>query len=81
MLRQCSSPKLVDQQQHQVRGTGGNLNDADVEVKGYSTFGDTTGVAVPAAFTNGAGSVVIVSSVVHPLTASNLKLRNGCSVV
>ena len=45
-----------------IKGTGGNLNDADLEVKGYSVFGDATGVAVPSAFTNGAGSVVVTSN-------------------
>ena len=45
-----------------VNGQEGNLQDADLEVKGYSVFGNAAGLAVPVGFTNGPGSVVIVSN-------------------
>lgn len=45
-----------------VMGVEGWLQDADLEVKGFSVFGSATGLNVPAAFTNGAGSVVISSN-------------------
>ena len=45
-----------------VNGVEGNQQDADVEVKGYSVFGNAAGLTLPTAFTNGAGSVVIVSN-------------------
>lgn len=45
-----------------VQGTGGHQQDADLEVKGFSVFGDAVGVDIPEAFTNGAGSVIITSN-------------------
>lgn len=45
-----------------VYGTEGTLQDADLEVRGYSLFGSTNGLTVPAAFSSGAGSVVIASN-------------------
>ena len=56
-----------------VLGTEGDLNDADLEVKGYSVFG-TPSVPVPSQFTNGAVSVVIASNL---FVAGEFKAAGG----
>jgi|GEM_PF-5606703 len=45
-----------------VLGVAGDISDADLEVKGFSVFGDASGLLVPAAFSNGAGTVIITSN-------------------
>lgn len=57
-----------------VNGQEGHLQDADLEVKGYSVFGTPGALVVPNGFTNGPGSVVIVSNL---FVGGQLKAAGG----
>jgi hypothetical protein len=66
-----------------VNGTEGAIQDADLEVKGYSLFGSTNGLTVPAEFVSGPGTVVIASNlfVNGQLKAGSIDLSGAAMTV